>query len=450
MLVTRLFWTTPEAETSAEAPPQQQAAPSGPGIADPAMDLGKRMDGMWRPARTGAAGDTGSGHDPLKHIAGLPYARGSTAASDSETITIYDRALAQDGLNFVVSGHAPCAQIVDMEGVVLHEWRIDYEQVWPGPMTVLEHPVYKHFWHRAEMLPNGDLLAVFQGIGLIKIDKDSNLIWAVQGRNHHDFWVAEDGTIYSIAKELRTEIPERYLTHPTFLTGPFYDELIVTLSPDGKELGSISLFECFCNSDYSSALSLALRLGDIMHPNTLEVMDGRYADLHPLFRKGNMMVCLRHLNMVAVIDPDAKKVIWGLRGMWTYPHDPKVVEGGNILILDNLGGTMYSRLLEFNPLTQAIEWRYEGSPEQPFQTEVAGRTHRLKNGNTIGVETTKGRAFEVTPDGTIVWEYVSPHRAGDNKELVASLFDCSRMDVASLTEAFPEIAAAYGGGKGNK
>ena len=36
-------------------------------------------------------------------------------------------------------------------------------------------------------------------------------------------------------------------------------------------------------------------------------------------------------------------------------------------------------------------------------------------------------AFEVTPDGETVWEWVSPERAGERGELVAALFDMERL-----------------------
>ena len=38
-----------------------------------------------------------------------------------------------------------------------------------------------------------------------------------------------------------------------------------------------------------------------------------------------------------------------------------------------------------------------------------------------------GRAFEVTPEKEIVWEYYNPHRAGDNNELIATLHEVFRV-----------------------
>jgi len=75
---------------------------------------------------------------------------------------------------------------------------------------------------------------------------------------------------------------------------------------------------------------------------------------------------------------------------------------------------------------------YAGSPERPLFSKCCGTATRLPNGNTLVVETERGRAFEITRAGEIpsevasevVWEFVSPDRAG---EKVANLFDLVRI-----------------------
>jgi len=42
-------------------------------------------------------------------------------------------------------------------------------------------------------------------------------------------------------------------------------------------------------------------------------------------------------------------------------------------------------------------------------------------------ESCKGRAFELTAGGEIVWEFQSPHRAGAQRELTAVLFEVTRL-----------------------
>ena len=52
---------------------------------------------------------------------------------------------------------------------------------------------------------------------------------------------------------------------------------------------------------------------------------------------------------------------------------------------------------------------------------------RLPNRNTLITETDTGRAFEVTPEGEIVWQFLNPHRTGPDNTYVASLFALDRI-----------------------
>ena len=53
---------------------------------------------------------------------------------------------------------------------------------------------------------------------------------------------------------------------------------------------------------------------------------------------------------------------------------------------------------------------------------------RLSNGNTLITESDPGRAFEVTAEKQIVWEYINPHRAGENNENIATLLEVVRLN----------------------
>ena len=68
-----------------------------------------------------------------------------------------------------------------------------------------------------------------------------------------------------------------------------------------------------------------------------------------------------------------------------------------------------------------------GEPAEAFYSKLAGYDERLPNGNTLITESTNGRAFEVTSDGKIVWEFINPERAGENNELIAVLCNVVRL-----------------------
>jgi hypothetical protein len=55
-----------------------------------------------------------------------------------------------------------------------------------------------------------------------------------------------------------------------------------------------------------------------------------------------------------------------------------------------------------------VTWDYTDPAPISFFSPFMGGAERLWNGNTMVCESAFGRLFEVTPDGTLVWEYVIP------------------------------------------
>ena len=84
-------------------------------------------------------------------------------------------------------------------------------------------------------------------------------------------------------------------------------------------------------------------------------------------------------------------------------------------------------MLEFDPLTGEVLWKYQKERPDEFFSKTCGSAQRLANGNTLVTESDYGRAFEITAEGEIVWEYHNPRRAGDEGEFVATLFEVVRL-----------------------
>jgi hypothetical protein len=109
-------------------------------------------------------------------------------------------------------------------------------------------------------------------------------------------------------------------------------------------------------------------------------------------------------------------------GPWLAPHDPDLLEDGRIMVFDNRGhfGTGgASRIVEFDPRNQKTTWTYSGTEAAPFVSALRGRQQALPNGNVLITESAGGRMLEVTRDKEIVWEYINPHRSGDNDAEIA-------------------------------
>lgn len=361
----------------------------------------------------------------------------SPAIRSGQGLVRHDRAQAFPGFTLYVSGHGGVAVLLDMDGNEVHRWEAPFSKVWPRAEHVSgSTPDSAIYIRRAHVFPNGDLLALYEtpldtpfGYGLAKLDADGRVIWTYDANAHHDFSVAEDGTIYVLTQSIRTTpVPGWKELHP-----PMLEEFVVILSPDGRERKRISLFDAIVGTPFLRAKTVGVS-GDVLHSNTVHVINESFAARHGI-SAGGLMVCLRHLDLVAVIDPDVGKIVWATTGPWHFPHDPDPLHNGRILIFDNVyarGSTGGSRVIEFDPADGTVHWAYAGTEREPFQSDIRACSQLLPNGNVLIAESDYGRLLEVTHEGQIVWEYVNPVRGGQNGELVPIVCGVRRYKVEQL------------------
>jgi len=361
-------------------------------------------------AGPGAGADTAS-------LEAIGYAAGSMSGRGAAGVTVFERELASPGLNFGNDGHAPEAFLMDMEGRILHRWACPIERAFPRRELPQDATDYGYF-RRVHLFPNGDLLGIFEGQGMVKLDRDSRILWTYRARPHHDVRVMDDGRIYVLTR--RQEDAPRLSKKR-----PILHDSIDVLTPDGELERRVSLVEALERSRFDNLLPRLEDGGDLFHTNSLRILDGRLADRSPAFAAGNALVSFFTLNMVAVVDMQSGVLTWALSDAWFHQHDATLLENGNLLVFDN-GRQGFSRVWEIEPLTQEVVWCY-GGPDVDFYSHTCGLAQRLANGNTLITETDQGRAFEVTPAKRIVWEFHTPYRAGDQGELIASLFRVERL-----------------------
>ena len=167
--------------------------------------------------------------------------------------------------------------------------------------------------------------------------------------------------------------------------------------------------------------------------------------------------------MLYIISKKTKEIVWKVGPDYTHdpahraleciigPHHahviPKGLPGeGNVLVFDNGGaggfgdpnpgapdGTWnalrdHSRVLEINPVTLELVWESTaltqgypgGSDLSRFYSRYKSAAQRLPNGNTLITESHCGRAFEVTADNEIVWEFINPHNLAEREGIFFS------------------------------
>jgi hypothetical protein len=336
-----------------------------------------------------------------------------------------------DGFTLCMYGGTTRAVLINMRGEVVHQWQMSFSEAWPelpglrGRIT--EASI---FFNDGHIYPNGDLAVVIhgpvdfrissEGYGIAKLDRDSHVLWRYPERCHHDLDVGEDGTIYAITDRAVHEAPQGLEHIPT----PCLVDCVDVISPEGKRLKRIPLLEAMRDSPYAPLLCMLERpraggaappgsapspfrddprRRDVLHTNAIKVLSKALAPKFPLFKAGQLLVSPRHLDALVVLDPESGKVVWAARGPWHAQHDPSFLDSGRLLLFDNLGSPAGSRVLEYDPRTQALPWSYPGPGGAPFLSRIRGMCQRLANGNTLVVNSDGGEVFEVTPDHEVVW-----------------------------------------------
>jgi len=371
------------------------------------------------------------------------------ARTRARGVTIYDPTQAYNGFTLYTSGHSQKTYLISMTGEVVHEWHLPYSAIWDESAVVQAPQPDSHVYvEKARLLPNGDLLALYVaigtspwGMGLVRLNQDSEIVWKYLAQTHHDFDVGPDGRIYALTHEIRDDLVpgQRHLAPPRI------DDYAVVLSPDGEELQKVWLLGALAASPYASVLStvpwyIAEGKGDYLHTNSIGVVTEETAANAPFASPGQVLLSLREVGTIALLDLDSEEMVWALRGDWLRQHDADLLPNGHVLLFDNEGGPSgISRVLEVDPATQEIAWSYGGDEQHPFYSRVRSAQERLPNGNTLVTESDGGRLFEVTPTGEIVWEYVNPERGGVAGELVPIVSWGQRIDPRSLEPGFRSL-----------
>jgi Arylsulfotransferase (ASST) len=340
-----------------------------------------------------------------------------------------------DGFTLCMYGGDSRAFLINMHGKLVHQWHVPFSKLWTDPPH-LRTPINDEavYFNDGHIYPNGDLLVVIEGpinlhnssngYGLAKLDRDSNILWKYAAKCHHDLDVGEDGTIYVLTNEIVETVPSMLDGIPT----PCMVDQVHVISPEGKPLKKIALLEAIHSSPYRALLGQFetartmddrsparpedprlspfannVRNRDVLHTNSVKVLSRKLAPKFSLFKEGHLLVSLRHINTIAILDPNTEKVVWAARGPWLAEHDPSFLDNGHLLLFDNLGSSRGSRVLEYDPQTQSFPWSYPGENDPPFRSQIRGMCQRLPNGNTLIVNSVGSEVFEVTADHEVVW-----------------------------------------------
>ncbi len=356
--------------------------------------------------------------DEPSHNIAAPFNEGGIIRQVSEAV--------QPGVTFFTffDGEEYMAALLDEQGEKLHQWRIPFAQVKSfrskNPCALGKANL---FIHGAHLYPNGDILVSVEYQGLLRLDKDSNLLWELDIPSHHSVAVTDDGTIWSLSRpvDLKSERAKG------FDEGYYLEDHIIKVSPDGELLGEYSVLDILFDSGYQGLLmtghnQLRYANSDPLHVNDVKILTAAQAKFIPAAEAGDLLISMRAISSLMVINWGSRKVVWSKTGPFMRQHDPEIDEQGQLWIFDNRNATPQkndgakylplgqvfggSRILRLPLDYQVPLWQFQGTEEEPFFSSIMGRIQLLANGNILVVEPEGGRLFEITvPAGEVVWEY---------------------------------------------
>jgi hypothetical protein len=311
----------------------------------------------------------------------------------------YERNLSNAGVTLMTPLLGRITYLVGMKGEVLHQW---------------SHPLAPGEY--AYLLPTGNLLWAGETLdgprpgygkgGLLReYDWDGNVLWEYQDDcQHHDFRRLRNGNTIYIGWECMPKKAQQRMIGAEVGTedknGNTWSDYLKEVTPEGKVV-----WEWHACSD--------MKIEDF----PLHIMSTRKEFLHcnscSELPNGDILLSFRKNSMIVVIDKKTKQIRkkWQ-NNEWGQQHDSQRLENGNILLFANgihvARGVYWSRVIELDWETGDEVWSYTGLPPWTmFSPNISG-AQRLPNGNTLICEGINGRIFEVTYNGKIVWEYISP------------------------------------------
>jgi len=369
------------------------------------------------------------------------------------------------------------ATLIDMNGNIINQWKGLHgfpNKMLPGGYVVGSTGIrnekygYQDYMDLVQVDWEGNIVWKFDKHEYIR-DPRQKPMW--MARQHHDYQREGNPVGYyvpgmepSVDKGNTMILCHKNLRNPEITDKELMDDVFIEVTWDGKKIWEWTCSEHFAELGFSEEArnvlyhhpnlrKLARDVADWMHINSLSLVGPNkwYDSGDERFHPDNIIWSSRMANILAITDKRNGQIVWRMGpdynnnmhlrklGQIIGPHHvhliPRGLPGeGNILVFDN-GGMAgygnpnpgaplginnamrdYSRVLEFEPLTLDVVWKYtpiEAELVMPMQSalfysSLVSSVQRLPNGNTLITEGATGRIFEVTPHHETVWEYLSP------------------------------------------
>jgi hypothetical protein len=317
----------------------------------------------------------------------------------------HDRVRAQAGYTlFAPMFGDGTVYLVDMEGEVVHTWRLPYR---PGDYGYLLDNGHLFYSGKVmEDLERFEAWPRFKAGVALEANWHGKVLWEVKHPDHHhDARKLRNGNVMLLClRPLPDTLHSRVKggLPGSEANGKIHGDYLLEVTTTGEVVWEWRSWE---HLDFETAVITPQdHRAEWTHANSVaELPDG------------NLVVSFRNISTVVIVERRSGRIVWALGSPpLAQQHDPRPLPNGNLLIFDNGPHRRdhpapYSRVIEVDPRTSTIVWEYRDQSLFDFFSPYISGAQRLPNGNTLICEGCDGRIFEVTADGQVVWEFVNPY-----------------------------------------
>jgi hypothetical protein len=216
---------------------------------------------------------------------------------------------------------------------------------------------------------------------------DTNLIF------HHSIEQENDSTIW---------IPTVEKNPSHYKMSGFRQDAICAIDPrNGKVKFIKSVADILVENGYQSLLDVYYE-DDAIHLN--DIQPAMYSS--KFWKKGDLLISMRHRNSVALYRPSTNKILWLKTGPWLAQHDCDFVDGKTIMVFGNdllrqkdsfINGhnDIYFYDFEKNEITKPYT---KVLKQLGIKTKSEGRCDLLSNGDLFIDESNNGKLYIINKD----------------------------------------------------
>lgn len=286
---------------------------------------------------------------------------------------------------------------------VIHQWIPDFDVI----QNKIGDKRSKHNLLAGHPLLFADGSIVFDTSPLlIRINKDSKLMWVINKNFHHSNEYDADGNIWSPS----------VIEHSKLLVNiglTIKDDALTKISPAGKILFQKSVAQILIQNGYRALLlGTGVYEEDAVHLNDIQPA----LTSTPYWLRGDLLISIKHKSTVFLYRPSTNKIIWLQTGPWLNQHDVDFVDDTRIAVFGNnivrtntteqlLNGYNEEYVFDFKAgrVTTPYTWFLKRAK---VSTRSEGRSDILPNGDLFIEETENNRLLRGNAHSTL-WQYVN-------------------------------------------